>query len=140
MSAELHNLQTRKNIGKAKGLLHSLAPRAQCFCFYDAGRQCIWSSDGADDRTDFETITPERVGEHIMVLYLDRPARANAMNTQMGLDMRELFTDADTYRIAFEVGSWTLEQRLVVFAAAISIDFDFFENNQGRGGTITFGD
>jgi len=49
LSADLHNLQTRKNIGKAKGLLHSLVPRAQCFCFYDTGRRCIWSSDGADD-------------------------------------------------------------------------------------------
>ena len=49
MSADLHNLQTRKNIGKAKGLLHSLVPRAQCFCFYDTARQCVWSSDGADD-------------------------------------------------------------------------------------------
>jgi diguanylate cyclase (GGDEF)-like protein len=49
LSAELHNLQTRKNIGKAKGLLHSLVPRAQCFCFYDPERRCVWSSDGADD-------------------------------------------------------------------------------------------
>jgi diguanylate cyclase (GGDEF)-like protein len=49
LSADLHNLQIRKNIGKAKGLLHSLVPRAQCFCFYDADRQCLWSSDGADD-------------------------------------------------------------------------------------------
>jgi diguanylate cyclase (GGDEF)-like protein len=49
LPADLHNLQTRKNIGKAKGLLHSLVPRAQCFCFYDVQRQCIWSSDGADD-------------------------------------------------------------------------------------------
>ncbi len=49
MPADLHNLQTRKNIGKAKGLLHSLVPRAQCFCFYDVQRQCVWSSDGADD-------------------------------------------------------------------------------------------
>jgi hypothetical protein len=49
VSAELHDLQTRKNIGKAKGLLHSLVPRAQCFCFYDAERNCVWSSDGADD-------------------------------------------------------------------------------------------
>ncbi len=49
MSAELHKLETRKNIGKAKDLLHSLVPRAQCFCFYDADRQCQWSSDGADD-------------------------------------------------------------------------------------------
>ncbi len=49
MPADLHNLQTRKNIGKAKGLLHSLVPRAQCFCFYDLQRHCVWSSDGADD-------------------------------------------------------------------------------------------
>ena len=49
MSAELHNLQTRKNIGKAKGLLHSLVPRAQCFCFYGPDRECAWSSDGAED-------------------------------------------------------------------------------------------
>jgi diguanylate cyclase (GGDEF)-like protein len=50
LPADLHNLQTVKNIGKAKGLLHSLVPRAQCFCFYDAARVCVWSSDGADDQ------------------------------------------------------------------------------------------
>ncbi|MDA0705993.1 MAG: EAL domain-containing protein [Proteobacteria bacterium] len=49
MPADQYNLQTRENIGKAKGLLHSLVPRAQCFCFYDIARQCVWSSDGADD-------------------------------------------------------------------------------------------
>ena len=49
MPADLHNLQTRKNIGMAKGLLHSLVPRAQSFCFYDIKRECVWSSDGADD-------------------------------------------------------------------------------------------
>jgi len=50
VSADLHKLQTVKNIGKAKGLLHSLVPRAQCFCFYDVGGNCAWSSDGADDQ------------------------------------------------------------------------------------------
>ena len=49
MSADVHSLKTRKNIGKAKGLLHSLVPRAQCFCFYTSDRVCAWSSDGADD-------------------------------------------------------------------------------------------
>jgi len=49
VSADIHSLITRKNIGRAKGLLHSLVPRAQCFCFYDVGRNCVWSSDGADD-------------------------------------------------------------------------------------------
>jgi len=49
MAADLHNFETRKNIGSAKGLLQSLVPRAQCFCFYGLERSCIWSSDGADD-------------------------------------------------------------------------------------------
>jgi diguanylate cyclase (GGDEF)-like protein len=63
LSADLHNLQTRKNIGKAKGLLHSLVPRAQCFCFYDVERQCVWSSDGADDYEvdNFVTDIPEEI-------------------------------------------------------------------------------
>ena len=49
MTADVHNLVTLKNIGTAKGLLQSLVPRAQCFCFYDTARTCIWSSDGVDD-------------------------------------------------------------------------------------------
>ena len=49
MIADVHNIITRKNIGSAKGLLQSLVPRAQCFCFYDLSRKCIWSSDGVDD-------------------------------------------------------------------------------------------
>jgi diguanylate cyclase (GGDEF)-like protein len=49
MSADLHHLEMRKSIGKAKGLLHSLVPRAQCFCYYDLDRNCVWSSDGVDD-------------------------------------------------------------------------------------------
>ena len=49
MTADLHNLTTKQNIGKAEGLLKSLVPRAQCFCFYDQARQCVWSSDGAED-------------------------------------------------------------------------------------------
>jgi hypothetical protein len=47
--ADVHSLATVKNIGKSKGLLQSLVPRAQCFCFYDNERNCVWSSDGADD-------------------------------------------------------------------------------------------
>jgi hypothetical protein len=32
--------------------------------------------------------------------------------------------------IDFENSQWTDPQRTVIFAAAISIDFDFFEDNQ----------
>jgi len=49
MPADIHNLVTRKNIGSAKSLLQSLVPRAQCFCFYDLNKSCVWSSDGAED-------------------------------------------------------------------------------------------
>ena len=49
MAAEVHDFITRKNIGAAKGLLQSLVPRAQSFCFYDRNKTCVWSSDGADD-------------------------------------------------------------------------------------------
>jgi len=49
VSAELLKLDIRRNVGAAKGLLHSLVPRAQCFCFYDTARKCVWSSDGAED-------------------------------------------------------------------------------------------
>jgi enoyl-CoA hydratase/carnithine racemase len=44
-------------------------------------------------RTDYETITLERVEDHILLLTLDRPQSANAMNTQMGYDLRDLFTE-----------------------------------------------
>ncbi len=44
-------------------------------------------------RTDYETITLEQARESVLLLTLDRPQRANAMNTQMGLDLRQVFTD-----------------------------------------------
>lgn len=44
---------------------------------------------------------------------------------------KEYFTDADNFQLDFGTHHWTLKQRAVIFAAALSIDFDFFENNQG---------
>lgn len=49
MSADVHVLVTERNISKAGGLLHSLVPRAQVFCYYDRNKECIWNSDGAED-------------------------------------------------------------------------------------------
>lgn len=43
--------------------------------------------------------------------------------------LTELFTDADTFLVNFGHQSWSLEQRQVILAAAISVDFDYFENN-----------
>ena len=63
MTADLHHLTTRKTIGKAQALLHSLVPRAECFCFYDQARECAWSSDGAEDYEidSFVTDLPDEV-------------------------------------------------------------------------------
>ena len=49
MTADSNHVTVKKNIGKAEALLHSLVPRAQCFCFYDNDHECAWSSDGAED-------------------------------------------------------------------------------------------
>jgi uncharacterized protein YxjI len=45
---------------------------------------------------------------------------------------KEYFTDADNFGVDFGDGRWMPDQRAVIFAASIAIDFDFFENNQNR--------
>lgn len=40
----------------------------------------------------FETLSLEMPSEHVLLLTLDRPERGNALNTQMGFDLRDLFT------------------------------------------------
>jgi enoyl-CoA hydratase len=42
-------------------------------------------------RNDFETLLVERREQHILLVTLNRPDRRNALNTQMGLEMLELF-------------------------------------------------
>ena len=49
MIAEIDDFLTHKNISTVKGLLQSLVPRAQFFCFYDLERNCVWSSSRTDD-------------------------------------------------------------------------------------------
>ncbi len=44
-------------------------------------------------RTEYETLKIELVEDHILIVTLNRPERHNAMNTQMGLDLRELWRD-----------------------------------------------
>ena len=63
-------------------------------------------------------------------------AERATIRKKWGGALREMFTDADTYQIDFGVHPWTPEQRAVIFAVAISIDFDFFEGNQGSGGIV----
>jgi enoyl-CoA hydratase len=42
-------------------------------------------------RSEFETIAVERRDNHVVIVTLNRPEAANALNTQMGLDLMELF-------------------------------------------------
>ena len=57
-----------------------------------------------------------------------------AVSKRWGGVLREAFTDADTFRVDFGSNGFSAQQRAVIFAAAISIDFDFFEKNQGVSG------
>ncbi len=50
--------------------------------------------------------------------------------------LRETFADADSFLVDYGQASWSAAERAVIFAAAISIDFDFFENNQGAGSVL----
>jgi enoyl-CoA hydratase len=62
-------------------------------------------------RTDFETISVERREDAILVVTLNRPEAANALNTQMGLDLMELFegfsVDLEDLRVAVLTGQGT---------------------------------
>ncbi|CAN5228627.1 enoyl-CoA hydratase-related protein [soil metagenome] len=42
-------------------------------------------------KTDFETLTVEPQGEHVILVRLNRPDVMNALNTRMGLDIIEFF-------------------------------------------------
>jgi len=44
---------------------------------------------------------------------------------------RELFTDADSFRMLFEDDALTAQERRLLIAAALAIDFDFFEKSPG---------
>jgi len=45
--------------------------------------------------------------------------------------LSEYFSDSDTFLVEFGLKQWTENERYVILAASISIDFDFYENNQG---------
>ena len=68
MSANVHALVTERNISKAGGLLHSLVPRAQVFCYYDRKKECVWNSDGAEDYEidNFVADLPDEVLEKLV--------------------------------------------------------------------------
>jgi uncharacterized protein YxjI len=55
--------------------------------------------------------------------------RTATISKKWGGALQELFADADTFRVEFNSDGWSNDQRAVILAAAISIDFDFFENN-----------
>ncbi len=60
-------------------------------------------------RTDYETLLLERREQHVLVVTLNRPERSNALNTQMGLDLRDVFStfyvDQDDVRCVILTGS-----------------------------------
>jgi enoyl-CoA hydratase len=59
-------------------------------------------------RMDYKTYNLERVDDHILVVMMDRPEVANAKNTAMGLEQKEIFeslyTDTDGVRVVVLTG------------------------------------
>ena len=62
-------------------------------------------------RSDFETITVERRDDFVLLVRLNRPDAANALNTQMGRDLMEVFKGLtigiENLRVAVLTGSGT---------------------------------
>jgi enoyl-CoA hydratase/carnithine racemase len=58
---------------------------------------------------DYATLELKQVSEHILLVTLNRPEVANAHNTQMGLDLRDLWTglyvDPEAYRCVVVTGA-----------------------------------
>ena len=62
-------------------------------------------------QTDYETLLVSRPEEHLMVVTLNRPERSNALNTQMGRDLRDffgrLYVNSDDVRCIILTGAGT---------------------------------
>ncbi len=71
---------------------------------------------------------------------LAEDGRAATIGKRWGGLLREVFADADSFGVDFSPARWSAEERSVIFCAAVSIDFDFFENNQGVGGLVDVAD
>ncbi len=60
-------------------------------------------------RTDYETLLLERHEQHVLVVTLNRPERSNAFNTQIGMDLRDVFAgfyvDQEDVRCVILTGS-----------------------------------
>ena len=55
-----------------------------------------------------------------------------SISKKWGGILKEVFTDADQFFVDYGQQPWTDNQRTVILATAISIDFDFFEDNTRR--------
>ena len=69
-------------------------------------------------------------------VYGDDGQERGRIAKKWGGALREVFSDADSYMIDYSQHEWSAAERATLFAAAVSIDFDFFENNQGSGGLL----
>ncbi len=114
MVAEVQAVLTERNIGKAGGLLHSLVPRAQVFCFYGRKRQCLWSSDGGED---FE----------IDNFVADLPREV----------IRKLLTDNDTLRRTLSSGRTALALPVVgEDGESVGLLVALFSRNEGKSSSF----
>ncbi len=56
--------------------------------------------------------------------------KVGIISKKWGGILRELFTDADQFGL--QLPQWSWEKRVILFACAVTIDLDFFENKKSR--------
>lgn len=55
--------------------------------------------------------------------------------------LKEIFTDTDSFVVDLAASEWGDDEIRIAFATAVSVDFDWFENNSGGGGlSFNFGE
>ncbi len=93
MAAEIHRLKTEKQFSKASALLHSLAPRAQGFSFYNRDRECAWTSDGGEDY-EIDAFVLELPAEVVDQLAADRDSLKRTLKSGRTVLALPVYSDA----------------------------------------------
>jgi hypothetical protein len=70
----------------------------------------------------------------------DRSGQQRGEIAKKWAGMGQELAEAQRFKIDFMNHHWTLAQRAVILAAALTIDFDAFENRTGRTGIVALGD
>ncbi len=102
MTSNKRQLIAERNLSKAGALLHSLAPRASVFCFYDEDGECLWSSDSSDD-VEVDTLVSELPDEVISEMVADKECLRRSLPSARVAVVFPVFSGGRRHRIGLLV-------------------------------------